>query len=315
MLFEGPNGELLRQLTHSNGAEHLYRVDETTGKQTHVSHAAILASSEEQSVQNLLITDEQGVEIAPYAGTTLSYTTQESAPLRTVEDSPLAVDGVSTTLALAVVAIGGRNGSRKVSEWVGEWVNGARRKFDDMKQPRYQGRHAMSQAEKREKRKKSIIGGLALVTAALVLWGVTSCDNDEKPAPVTPVPTSSPGPEAPDSNDGVNDLDTRDKGKDDKADGDNADDINKETEPILEYSLLGDGGTVWAKAHDLLEARGYQHTDANTDAIKDALLVQMEISELEARRLSPNTKVPILDDDKIEDILDNFSNTLPNKAT
>lgn len=332
-LFEGPNGQLFRSLTYVNGAEHLYRVDEITGKQTPISKNAMLTLHEaEQAVEDsatstsinpytayliptqdptsigLSVIEPAGkhvrVDIPSLGRKTEAKTSTEQPPKPDVAPQGMtpagAIEpGALTLLSLAVVAKGGRGGLSSL------WARA---------HSAYDGYFKTPDPERNRKREiRTTIG--AVVLAAAVLLGASYCaeqqDDNKNTTPAataSATPSASPSSEAPGTGEG-----TTKPGVDDNGSGKDSSLAQSPEGNSPAFATLKQDETVWVTAHDLLEDRGFSHGNANTDAIKDAMLERMNVTEAQAHFLAVNTKVPVFDDDEIEDILDNFSNTKPYK--
>jgi hypothetical protein len=411
MLFDGPNGELLRQVTYSNGAQHVYRVDEATGRQTPIAHSVVQAQQEAVQAKELVdahthyamggpsqgeygrmdwgsaineIFDMHAVhktsETAQWHEASVRSTSDENEKEQSVVDAapplpeidtgvsdtqittsyltimkpssdPASIDhevveansrepaivisGISqqmqsqaithepkepaeqpehlnpsgvvdpsavTLLGMAVVARGGR-----------ERFESLRHKFVRRKDQSVE--FFSTEDDKKNKRRRIGAVVVAVVATGLIFLGFASCEDDDgnnsKPVPTasaSPSPSPSPSPE-------VEKTDTKNDKDDDKKEKETPAPEKETPKPTPEPNSISltPGGTVWGTAHDLLEERGFNHENPNTDAIKDAMLEWMKISEAQAHYLAVNTEIPLFDDDEIEDILDNFSNTIPNK--
>lgn len=335
MLFEGPSGQLLRQLTYSNGAKHLFEVDEVTGKQTHISRNTVLAQQNAEQIAATASQAEQEVApIIPYTAhfiptvdpTSISQSviepagkqvrvaipslerkTETKASTERPSQPDVRPEGMSaagvvepSTLAVLGLAVVARSGKG----WFNTFADKTRSFNDRALAFSQRQKDKMSKyynTDNRDKNNNRKLGTAAVagVVAIAVLLGFGSCiaNDDSESVPETN-PTTAP--EKP----GVNDNGT---GKDAVTDKQ-----KKNTELPTSVNLRS-GEVVWGVAHELLESRGYNHKNPNTAAITNAMRNDMGISEAEARRLAVNTKVPLYTDKEIEDILDDFGNTTPNK--
>lgn len=411
LLFEGPAGQMLRHVTYTNGAEHLYEVNEATGKQMHVSYKTILAQEEQvlkmdaqdrveahtnytvgankvehsqmdwsaaideifdknaphkqpevlqtretltqftsvnENGQSVVDTDgmvnaifgrhkaeesastahslqAQTEKVLPYTAvmkassdpTSIEHALSESGASESVAYSShfQAAEGANSdpilpvVLGMVVMGKGLKGGATKPTDK----SPGLHRRLVDYEQRKFDAARGYYNTDNKDangNRKWGTALAIGVVATLALLVGVTNCGgpdegNDKSISSASPKPSASSSVEKPGTGENTD--------KPDK-DQENPDPDTKPEKPSPTSIDLKPGGKVWYTAHGLLKNRGYYHTVANTDAIKDKMLRDMGKTEAQAWQLAVGTAVPLYTNDQIEDILDDSSNTTSKKV-